>query len=94
MSDRRALMALRNLTHDRNQLMGALSVPFSSANFQGVLRQVELEDISSPQPFNAAAPRSFASNLNMTNAGQSAATALEIVDSDEEDGDVMEVMTS
>lgn len=93
MAESRAFMAFRDLARDRNRFMG-LSGPFNSSQLQGVLRHVALEDFSSSRPFDTTAPRSFASNLNVANAGQSAATALEIVDSDEEEGDMVEVMTS
>ena len=74
----------RNLNREQNPFAAvALSTPFNHQLF----RRVALDGL------NVAPPRSFASNRYMANAGQSAATALEIIDSDDE-GDVLEVMSS
>lgn len=81
----------RSLNREQNPFATvALSTPFNPHLF----RRVALDDFASSRGFNVTPPRSFASNRNMANAGQSAATALEIVDSDDDDDELVEVMSS
>ena len=91
MGDSRSFFSrVRSLNREQNPFATvALSTPFNPHLF----RRVALDDFASSRGFNVAPPRSFASNRNMANAGQSAATALEIVDSDDDD-ELVEVMSS